>query len=150
MIRTAAAVIALIASAAWAAEVKDYPGAKVDEAATAAANEATKKMPGAPTVTIATSSDAFDKVAAFYTAQGKVYVMPGPKGPRKLAGKELKETYVILDGAADLGTSKLWVKVQRPYVGMPTKRPAVPSGAPGELQLEDIRDVTAIITSKTK
>jgi len=45
---------------------------------------------------------------------------------------DLWEAYFIFDGAQDLANSKLWVKVQRPYIG------------------EDIRDVTAIVVSEKK
>jgi len=40
--------------------------------------------------------------------------------------------FFIFDGAEDLTSSKLWVKVQRPYIG------------------EDVRDVTAIVVTEKK
>ncbi len=46
--------------------------------------------------------------------------------------RDLWEAYFIFDGAKDLMSSKLWVKVQRPYIG------------------EEVRDVTAIIVSEKK
>jgi hypothetical protein len=52
--------------------------------------------------------------------------------PKKYEGYDLKEVCCIFDSAKDLSTSKLWIKVQRPYIG------------------EDIRDVTAIVVSEKK
>ncbi len=52
--------------------------------------------------------------------------------PKKYGKYDLYEAYFIFDGAKDLAGSKLWVKVQRPYIG------------------EDIRDVTAIVLSEKK
>jgi hypothetical protein len=44
--------------------------------------------------------------------------MPGSNGkPSKLSsGQEVKEAYFILDNAADLNTSKHWIKIQWPYL----------------------------------
>jgi len=60
-------------------------------------------------------------VASFYKGMGNEYPMPRASGtsgkPKKGEGYELWEAYFILDGAKDLSSSRLWVKVQRPYIG---------------------------------
>jgi hypothetical protein len=37
--------------------------------------------------------------------------------PELPSGGVLRETYFIFDGAKDITTSKLWIKIQRPYIG---------------------------------
>jgi hypothetical protein len=68
--------------------------------------------------------------------------MPGQgKGEEKRlpSGEVLNEAYFIFDGSEDLMNSRLWAKVQRPYIGR--------IGAKGlETTFEDVRDVTMIIT----
>lgn len=136
-------------TAVSAAEFKPYPGAKMDEKATK------KVMDGAvaaktPDVkpTIYTTSDSFEKVASFYKGIAKEYMMPRASGtsgkPKKLEGYDLWEAYFILDGAKDLSDSKLWIKVQRPYIG------STKMGKNFQVQYEDVRNVTAIIVSEKK
>ncbi|MGQ9569350.1 MAG: hypothetical protein ACUVUQ_00630, partial [Thermodesulfovibrionales bacterium] len=78
------------------------------------------------------------KVSSFYKGIAKEYSMPRASGtsgkPRKsdLFEGDLWEAYFIFDGAKDLASSKLWVKVQRPHIG------------------EDVRDVTAIVVTEKK
>jgi hypothetical protein len=121
----------------FAAEFKVYPGAKIDEKATKEAQEAASaaKMSNVK-ATIYTTSDSFQKVAAFYKGIAKEYMMPRASGtsgkPKKYEGYDLWEACFTFDGAKDLSTSKLWIKVQRPYIG------------------EDIRDVTAIVVSEKR
>jgi len=121
----------------FAAEFKPYPSAKLDEKATKEANEAAAaaKMSGTK-ATIYTTNDSFKKVASFYKGIAKEYMMPRASGtsgkPKKYEKYDLWEAYFIFDGAKDLASSKLWVKVQRPYIG------------------EEIRDVTAIVVSEKK
>jgi hypothetical protein len=120
-----------------AAEFKPYPGAQMDEKATKEAKEAavTAKMSGVEPA-IYTTSDAFEKVASFYKNIAKEYMMPRASGtsgkPKKHERYDLWEAYFISDGAKDLPSSKLWIKVQRPYIG------------------KDIREMTAIVVSKSK
>jgi hypothetical protein len=122
---------------AASADFKAYPGAKVDNKATKESNEAALSagMKGVKS-TIYTTSDPFAKVTSFYKGIAKEYSMPMASGtagkPKKHGKYDLYEAYFIFDGAKDLAGSKLWVKVQRPYIG------------------EDIRDVTAIIVSEKK
>ncbi len=141
--KKAALVISLIAIVlsclALAADFKPYPGAKIDEKATKEANEfaAAAKKSGTK-ATVYTTTDSFQKVASFYNKIAKEIAMPRASGtsgkPRKsdLFEGDLWEAYFIFDDAKDLASSKLWVKVQRPYVG------------------EEIRDVTAIVVSEKK
>lgn len=130
------------ASVASAVAFKPYPGAKMDERATKEATEAAAeaKMPGLK-VTIYTTPDSFQTVPSFYKALAREFVMPRTSGtlgkPAKFEdeGKsfDLWEACFILDEAKDVRDSKLWVKVQRPYIG------------------DEVRDITAIIvTEKTK
>jgi len=124
-------------AAAFAADFKPYPGAKIDEKATKEARDgaiAAKTPDVKPT--IYTTSDSFEKVASFYKGIAKEYMMPRASGtsgkPKKREGYDLWEAYFIFDGAQDLASSKLWIKVQRPYIG------------------EDIRNVTAIVVSQKR
>ena len=55
------------------------------------------------------------------------------------SGQELREAYFILDNAADIMTSKHWIKIQRPYLG----RGQTGEGFHGKYGA--VRDVTAII-----
>jgi hypothetical protein len=130
-------IVLLSAFVAAAGDFKPYPGAKMDEKATKQAREgavAAKTPEVKPT--IYTTSDSFEKVASFYKGIAKEYMMPRASGtsgkPKKREGYDLWEAYFIFDGAQDLASSKLWIKVQRPYIG------------------EDIRDVTAIVISESK
>jgi hypothetical protein len=54
----------------------------------------------------------------------------------------LKEAYFILDGAEELMGSKLWIKIQQPYIGK------VSMGQGFQVKYEDVRDVTAIVVSE--
>jgi hypothetical protein len=120
-----------------AAEFKTYLGSKVDEQATHQSREAARaaKMTNVQS-TVYTSSDSFQKVALFYKGIAKEYMMPRASGtsgkPKKYENYDLWEAYFIFDGAKDLSSSKLWAKVQRPYIG------------------ENVRDVTAIVVTEKK
>ncbi len=122
---------------ALAAEFKVYPGAKIDDKATKEANEAAAaaKMSNVK-ATIYTTTDSFQKVSSFYKGIAKEYTMPRASGtsgkPKKYENYDLYEAFFIFDGAKDLASSKLWIKVQRPFIG------------------EDVRDVTAIVVSEKK
>ncbi|MGD9577024.1 MAG: hypothetical protein AB7Y74_02090 [Syntrophorhabdus sp.] len=131
LFRTVLAVIAAISISivvVCAADFKVYPGAKLDEKLTKEANDfgakssATSKM-AIPKATIYTTGEAYDKVYAFYKGVGKEYQMPNVSGTKnKLpSGKELKSSFFIFDGAKDLMSSKLYAKIQRPYIGLDMK-----------------------------
>lgn len=130
-------IVLIILSHVFAAEFKPYPGAKIDEKATQEANEAAQaaKMSNVK-ATIYTTKDSFQKVASFYKGIAKEHSMPRSSGtsgkPKKYENYDLYEAFFIFDGAKDLASSKLWVKVQRPYIG------------------ENIQDITAIVVSEKK
>jgi len=127
----------VLSCVAFAADFKLYPGAKIDEKVTKEANEsaAVAKMSGTK-ATIYTTTDSFQKVASFYKGIAKEYAMPRASGtsgkPKKYEKFDLWEAYFILDGAKDLASSKLWVKIQRPLIG------------------DNVRDLTAIVVSEKK
>ncbi len=123
--------------AANAAEFKAYPGAQIDEKATKEANDAarTANMSNVK-ATIYTTKDSFQEVSSFYKGIATENMMPRSSGttgnPKKYGNYELYEAFFIFDGAKDLAGSKLWIKVQRPYIG------------------EEVRDVTAIVVTEKK
>ncbi len=133
----AVAVCVSLGAGIFAADFKQYPGATVDERATSESNEAAlaAKMTNVRS-TIYTTPDPFPKVASFYKAIAREYAMPGASGtagkPKKRGKHDLWEAYFIFDNAPNLAASKLWVKVQRPYIG------------------EDVREVTAVVVTEKK
>lgn len=114
-----------------------YPDSKLDEKASKEAMEVAKEQ-GISNVNyeIYISEDSFEKVCAFYKNISKEYLMPRSSGtsgkPKKYENYELYEAYFIFDDAKNLSGSKLWAKVQRPYIG------------------KEVLDKTAIIVSKKK
>lgn len=111
-----------------AADFKVYSGAKIDEKLTKEANDfAAKSAAGSkmavPKATIYTTADTYEKVYSFYKGVGKEYQMPNVSGKKNTlpSGKELKYSFFIFDGAKDLISSKLFAKIQRPYIGMDMK-----------------------------
>jgi len=66
----------------------------------------------------------------------KEYIMPRASGtsgkPKKYEKYDLYEAFFIFDDAKDLASSKLWVKVQRPYIE------------------NDVRDITVILVTEKK
>jgi hypothetical protein len=114
-----------------AQELKPYPGAKLDDKAS---REASAAAPGKQSE-VYTTGDSLDAVYAFYKGVYKELPMRNT-GSKLPSGQQVKWVFFILDGGKDLGTSKYWMKIQRPYVG----------GADGK----DIRDVTVIQTVRTK
>jgi len=145
-------VMFLFSVLTFAAEFKPYPGSREDAQATKEARDAAVAAGMSDTrSTIYTTSDSFEKVASFYKGIAKEYLMPRASGtsgkPKKREGYELWEAYFIFDGANDLAESKLWIKVQRPYIGMPSGGGKV--GMQGATN-QSIRDVTAIVVSQKK
>ena len=66
------------------------------------------------------------------------------RGGRKLpSGQDLKEMYLIFDGAADIVASRSWAKVQRPFIGDVDLK----GGGP---VYKDVRDITTIIVAEKK
>ncbi|MGB0127656.1 MAG: hypothetical protein WBP72_08455 [Rhodocyclaceae bacterium] len=136
---------ALLTVAANAGAFKLYPGAQLDEYASAAANRrlVATGQPVARTTIYATVDD-YDKVFTFYRKQGRVFNLPKELGTAtKLPeGKKLRQSYVILDGATTLAKAKRWVKVQSPYAGPTWKAELKPGEAP-------LKELTAILYSET-
>lgn len=125
-----------------ASDFKVYPRSKIDEKLTKEANDfAAKSAAGSkmtvPKATIYTTGEAYEKVYSFYKGVGKEYQTPNVSETKnKLpSGKELKSSFFIFDGAKDLMTSKLFAKIQRPYIG---------------LDLKEGPDLTYIIESEKK
>ena len=114
-----------------AQEFKPYAGAKLDDKAS---REASAAAPGKQSE-VYTTSDSLDKVYAFYKNTYKEFSMRST-GPTLPSGQQVKWYFFILDGGTTLANSKLWMKIQHPYVG----------GADGT----DIRDLTIIQTVRTK
>jgi hypothetical protein len=114
-----------------AQDFKAYAGSKLDEKAS---RDASAAAPGKQSA-VYTTGDALDKVYTFYKGLYKEYTMRST-GPKLPSGQQVKWAFFILDGGTTLANSKLWLKIQRPYVG----------GADGQ----DIRDITLIQTVRTK
>jgi hypothetical protein len=144
--KTGAFILAFVMLIALAAVVsagsfKVYPGSKLEEVYEAKQSEAGAKTSKFPKVIIFTTADFFENVVAFYRGSAREYRMSSPwaKPMRLSSGQELKEAYFIFDDAADIMTSKHWIKIQRPYLV---------GGRRGEGfhgKYESVRDVTAII-----
>jgi hypothetical protein len=129
-----------LSAVVFAGVFKVYPGAKLDDIYEARQSEAGGKMSKAPKVFIFTTSDPFESVVAFYSGIAREYRIPGRAGRaiKLFSGQEIKEAYFILDDAADIMTSKHWIKIQRPYLGKGQTR----EGFRGKYV---VREVTAII-----
>jgi hypothetical protein len=93
-------------------------------------------------ITAYLSNDSFEKVVAFYRGLGKEY--SGRKAPvvDKLPnGNRIRKTFVILDGAPDLLSSREWIRIQRPFVGSATREEGKPVS-------REVRDVTEIVLTE--
>jgi hypothetical protein len=135
------AILFCLPAYAFSASFKVYPGAKLEGVYKPEQSGIGAKVSEAPKVVIFTTNDLFENVVAFYRSIGREYRIPGSTGtPSRLSsGQELKEAYFIFDNAADLSTSKHWIKIQHPYlIGAQTTE-----GFRG--RFEKVRDVTAII-----
>lgn len=103
-----------------AEEFKVYPGAKLDEMLTKDAAEMAAKAKLAMKPSIYVTDDSFEKVLAFYKGIGKEYQTPLQKEGRLQvlpSGKKPREAFIIFDGADTIWSSKLWARIQRPYIG---------------------------------
>jgi hypothetical protein len=137
----AAVMLLCLPALGFSASFKVYPGAKLEDNYEIKQSEIEAKMSKVRKVIIFTTNDFFENVVAFYRGIAREYRMPGTGGkPMKLSsGQELKEAYFIFDSAADLSTSKHWIKIQRPYLDKGR------SGGSFYGKYEKIREVTAII-----
>ena len=144
-LKLATLALLILTTAAAGQSYKLYPGAaKYTPPDTEETREAAKALPPGTTSTIYTTNDSFEKVVAFYKSFAKEYKMPGMRAGRKLpSGQDLKEMYLIFDGAADIVASKSWAKVQRPFIGDVDFK----GGAP---VYKDVRDITTIIVAEKK
>jgi hypothetical protein len=140
-----ALLILALATGATGQGFKAYPGAtRYTPPDTKETREARAALPPGTTSVIYTTSDSFEKVVAFYSSFAKEYKMPGMRGSRKLpSGQDLKDMYLIFDGAADIVASKSWAKVQHPFIGSVDFKAGVPT-------YSDVRDVTAIVVTEKK
>ena len=114
-----------------AQDFKVYSGAKLDDKAS---REASAAVPGKQSE-VYTTSDSLDKVYAFYKGVYKEFSMRST-APTLPSGQQVKWHFFILDGGTTLANSKLWMKIQHPYVGGADEK--------------DVRDVTIIQTVREK
>jgi hypothetical protein len=140
-------VLVAMSTISFAGEFKLYKGAKMDNKATQKARQivvGTKVGKGAQT-TIYTTGDSFEKVFHFYNGIAKEYKMPWMGGKAKTlpSGQEIKDAFFIFDGAPDITTSKLWIKIQRPYIGAVKMEGYIP-------KYEDIQEITCISVYEQK
>jgi hypothetical protein len=136
-------IIVLICAAAFAADQTGslpYAGAKIDRAATEQAKAAAAGQPELE-ITVYKTADSFDKVCELFKKTGREYKVLGASGRKLPNGHELKNAIFILDNGADLVGSRLWVKIQRPYIG---PYGLTHNGA-GEIQ-----DITAIVLTRKR
>jgi hypothetical protein len=121
-------------------EFKRYRGAKFDQPATDEVRRTVAAEPGLE-VSVYLTADPFDKVYAFYRGAAHEYSMPGKRSRKLPTGQELRDAFFLLDGAPDLVHSKLFVKIQRPFIG---------SGLARGSTAAEVRDITAIVLSQKK
>lgn len=135
-----AVLIFTLASLLLAQEFKRYTNAKPDPAATEEVRSAATE-PGVE-VNVYVTPDPFDKVYEFYKNIGHEYHMAGKRARKLPNGQELRDAFIMLDNGTNIVTSKMWVKIQRPYIGAGLDRKGTPTTA--------IRDVTAIVLTQRK
>jgi hypothetical protein len=117
---------------------RPYAGSKIDKTATDEAARYAATEPGLE-MTVYFSSDAYEKVYEYYKLHAHEYVMVGKRARKLPDGQELRDSIFLLDEAHDLASSKLSIKIQRPYIG--------PYGLPKGAKPAD---VTAIVLSRRK
>ena len=130
-----------LSAVVFAGTFKVYPGARLYDVEESKQPEAVNKTSKVQKVIIFTTDDLFENVVAFYRGTAREYKIPGREGRsvRLSSGQELKEAYFILDDAADIMTSKHWIKIQRPYLDKGRR------GDPFYGKYEKLHEVTAII-----
>jgi hypothetical protein len=122
-----------LSSLAAAAEVRVYPGATVEDfAAWRRRHPQVTVAPGMHVKRYSTP-DPLDKVVAFYAKIGSE--SGEEKRLRLQTGEEIRMRTFVLDGTdKDVRTSKLFVRIQRPYVDYITP----------EFRAEGVQELTAI------
>ncbi len=123
-------------TAAAAAELKIYPGAKTDAWAAEALRRGKATLPPGTESELYVTPDAYDKVYAFYKQNSTREVSLGHGGPALPDGTRIKWSFFLLDDAKTMAASKLWLKVQRPSVA--------------DAEMKDVRDVTSIQVVRKK
>ena len=122
----------------WAAEFLPYPGATLDKPMSAKATQVARDTGSADDVTVYTTPEEFEKVAAFYKKAGSEYQAAWAKIARKLPdGRDIRVKVFLLDKADDLADSKQWVQVQHPFIGDVEMVGTTP-------RYKDVRSVTCI------
>ena len=118
---------------AMAAEVRVYPGATAEDFAAWQRKHPNVNVPPGMHVERYSTPDPLDKVVAFYAKIGRE---SGEEKRLKLkTGEEIRMRTFILDGSKkDAATSKLFVRIQRPYVDYISP----------ELRGEGVKQLTAI------
>ncbi len=127
------AALLSVALLAVAAELRDYPGATAEDFAAWQRKHPNVNVPPGMHVKRYSTPDPLDKVVAFYA---KIGSESGEERRLKLkTGEEIRMRTFILDGSKkDVGTSKLFVRIQRPYVDYITP----------EFRGEGVKELTAI------
>jgi hypothetical protein len=122
-----------------AAEFVPYPGATLDKPMSAKSAKVARDTGSADEVSVYTSRDSFERVAAFYAKIGAEYQAAWTKITRKLPdGRTIKVKVYVLDGKSDPTESRRWVQVQYPFIGDVEMAGTTP-------RYKDVRDATAII-----
>ena len=118
---------------AMAAELRVYPGATAEDFAAWQRRHPDVTVPRGMHVKRYSTPDPLDKVIAFYAKIGRE---AGQEKRLTLkTGEEIRMRTFILDGTKkDVATSKLFVRIQRPYVDFITS----------EFRAEGVKQLTAI------
>jgi hypothetical protein len=123
---------------ALAQDFKPYAGSKIDKAATEEAARYAATQPGLQ-MTVYFSTDPYEKVYEYYKQHAHEFRTVGKRTRKLPDGQELQDAIFLLDDARDPASSKLSLKIQRPYIG--------PYGLPKGAKPAD---VTAIVVSRRK
>jgi hypothetical protein len=146
-VRTEALIAALLTLAmigrAAADGFKPYPGAVKYTPPVSEQNKqfADAVRPGI-TITAYLTTDSFDKVVNFYRAIGREHTSASRHTRETLpSGQPIRKTFLILDGAPDLVSSRIWLRIQQPFIGSISH----PGGTP---VYSDVRPVTEIVLTE--
>ncbi len=127
-----------------AGDFMPYPGASLDAAMSAKSMKIAKDTGSADEVSVYTTRDQFERVAAFYAASGTEFQAPWANIARRLPdGRDIKVKVFVLDGKADLSESRRWVQVQYPFIGEVEMDGATP-------RYKDVRELTSIVYTLMK
>ena len=133
------AFLLLFAGGIPAADFAPYPGAALDKAMSAKSTKVARDTGSNDEVSVYTTRDAFDRVAAFYAKLGVDYPAAWTRLKRTLPdGREIKVKVFILDGKRDVADSRRWVQVQHPFIGDVQMEGSTP-------RYQDVRDATVIV-----